>query len=119
MRLGYITPFSTREGRQTAVELARVAEAFGLDGVWVPEAFGSDAFTLLGAIAAHTSRLRLATGIVNTFSRSPALLAQTFATLDELSNGRVAIGLGVSGPQVIERWHGVKFERPLRRMREV
>jgi F420-dependent oxidoreductase-like protein len=119
MRLGYITPFSTREGRRTAVELARVAEASGLDGVWVPEAFGSDAFTLLGAIAAHTSRLRLATGIVNTFSRSPALLAQTFATLDELSNGRVTIGLGVSGPQVIERWHGVKFERPLRRMREV
>jgi coenzyme F420-dependent oxidoreductase len=119
MRLGYITPFSTRETRRAAVDLARVAEAAGFEGVWVPEAFGSDAFTLLGAIASHTSTLGLATGIVNTFSRSPALLAQSFATLDEMSHGRVRIGLGVSGPRVVEGWHGGRFERPLRRMREV
>jgi F420-dependent oxidoreductase-like protein len=119
VRLGYITPFSTREARRAAVDIARVAEAAGLDGVWVPEAFGSDAFTLLGAIASHTSTLRLATGIVNVFSRSPAVLAQSFATLDEMSNGRVRIGLGVSGPRVVEGWHGVRFARPLARLREV
>jgi alkanesulfonate monooxygenase SsuD/methylene tetrahydromethanopterin reductase-like flavin-dependent oxidoreductase (luciferase family) len=119
MRLGYITPFSTSETRRAAVGLARMAEAAGFEGVWVPEAFGSDAFTLLGAIASHTSTIRLSTGIVNIFSRSPALLAQSFATLDDMSNGRVRIGLGVSRPRVVERWHGAKFDRPLRRMREV
>jgi F420-dependent oxidoreductase-like protein len=119
MRLSYVTPFSQREHRQAAIEYARVAEAAGFHSVWVPEAWSSDAFTLLGAIASHTSRLKLATGIINIFSRSPALIAQTFATLDEMSNGRAVIGLGTSGQQVIERWHGIKFERPLKRMREV
>lgn len=118
MRLSYVTPFSQREHRLATVEIARTAETLGYDSVWVPEAWSSDAFTLLGAIASHTQRIRLATGIVNVFSRSPGLMAQTFATLDELSNGRAIIGLGTSGQQVIERWHGVKFERPLKRMRE-
>ena len=101
------------------LEYARIAEEGGYEAVWVPEAWSSDAFTLLGAIASHTTRLQLATGIVNIYSRTPSLLAQTFATLDELSNGRAIIGLGTSGQQVVERWHGVSFERPLRRMREV
>src|ERR1051325_7552046 len=98
MRLSYVTPFSRSEHRRNAIEYARLAESAGYDGVWVPEAFGSDAFTLLGLIAGHTQRLKLATGIVNVFSRSPALLAQTFATLDEISEGRAIIGLGTSGP---------------------
>lgn len=119
MRLSYVTPFSQREQRLATVDYARLAEASGFESVWVPEAWSSDAFTLLGAIAVSTQRLRLATGIVNIFSRSPALLAQSFATLDELSGGRAIVGLGTSGQQVIERWHGLKFERPLRRMREV
>ena len=119
MRLSYVTPFSHPEHRRKVVDYAKLAEASGFESVWVPEAWSSDAFTLLGAVASHTSRLRIAPGIVNIFSRSPALLAQTFATLDELSNGRVWIGLGTSGPQVVEHWHGLKFERPLGRMREV
>lgn len=119
MRLGYVTPFSLPEHRRATLDYARLAEEGGYEAVWVPEAWSSDAFTLLGAIASHTSRLKLATGIVNIFSRSPSLLAQTFATLDEMSNGRAIIGLGTSGLQVVERWHGIKFDRPLRRMREV
>ncbi len=119
MRLSYVTPFSQREQRLATVDYAKLAEAAGFESVWVPEAWSSDAFTLLGAIAVSTQRLRLATGIVNIFSRTPALLAQTFATLDELSGGRAIVGLGTSGLQVIERWHGLKFERPLKRMREV
>jgi F420-dependent oxidoreductase-like protein len=118
MRLSYVSSFSRPEHRRHAVEYARAAEAAGYEGVWVPEAFSSDAFTLLGLIAGHTSRLKLATGIVNVFSRTPALLAQSFATLDEMSEGRAVIGLGTSGPIVIENWHGMKFEKPLKRTRE-
>lgn len=119
MRLSYVSPFSQSGHRRNAVDYARLAEAAGFDGVWVPEAFGSDAFTLLGLIAGHTSRLRLATGIINVYSRTPTLIAQSFATLDEISGGRALIGLGTSGPIVIENWHGMRFERPLARTREV
>jgi F420-dependent oxidoreductase-like protein len=118
MRLSYVTPFSRPVHRRHAPDYARLAEAAGFDSVWVPEAFGSDAFTLLGLLAAVTSRLKLATGIVNVFSRSPTLLAQSFATLDEISDGRAIIGLGTSGPVVVEQWHGMKFEKPLTRTRE-
>lgn len=119
MRLSYATPFSVPEHRRAAPDYAKLAEAAGYESVWVPEAFSSDAFTLLGAIASHTSRLRLATGIVNIFSRTPALIAQTFATLDEISNGRAIIGLGTSGPLVVQNYHGMSFTKPLTRTREV
>lgn len=118
MRLSYVSPFSRSEHRRHAPDYARLAEAVGYDSVWIPEAFGSDAITLLGLLAGATSRLRLASGIVNVYSRTPALLAQTFATLDEISNGRAIIGLGTSGPIVVENWHGLKFEKPLARTRE-
>jgi len=118
MRLSYVSSFSRAEHRRNAVEYARLAEAAGYDGVWVPEAFSSDAITLLGLIAGHTTRLKLATGIVNVFSRTPGLLAQTFATLDEISDGRAVIGLGTSGPIVIQDWHGLTFDKPLTRTRE-
>lgn len=84
----------------------------------MPEAYGTDAISILGALAARTSRIGLGTGIVNVFSRTPALLAQTAATLDQLSNGRFSLGLGTSGHQVVAGWHGVAYEHPLRRMRE-
>ncbi|MDP6564095.1 MAG: LLM class flavin-dependent oxidoreductase [Alphaproteobacteria bacterium] len=119
MRLTYVSPFSQASHRRQTVAYAQLAENLGYDGVWLPEAFGSDAFTLLGLIAGRTSRLKLATGIVNVYSRSPTLLAQSFATLDEISDGRAIIGLGASGPIVIENWHGLRFEKPLRRTREV
>jgi F420-dependent oxidoreductase-like protein len=118
MRLSYVSSFSRPEHRRNAIDYAALAEAAGYEGVWVPEAFSSDAFTLLGLIAGHTRRLKLATGIVNVFSRTPALLAQSFATLDETSDGRAVIGLGTSGPIVIQDWHGLRFEKPLTRTRE-
>jgi alkanesulfonate monooxygenase SsuD/methylene tetrahydromethanopterin reductase-like flavin-dependent oxidoreductase (luciferase family) len=118
MLLSYVASFSQAAHRRNAVDNARLAEAAGYHSVWVPEAFGSDAMTLLGLIAGHTSRLGLASGIVNVFSRTPALLAQSFATLDEMSEGRAIIGLGVSGPMVVEQWHGLPFDKPLTRMRE-
>ncbi len=76
------------------------------------------AISILGALAVRTQRIKLGTGIVNVFSRTPTLLAQTAATLDTLSNGRFILGLGTSGHQVITGWHGVPFTRPVQRMRE-
>jgi F420-dependent oxidoreductase-like protein len=103
---------------KAVIERAKVADAAGIHSVWVAEAWGRDAFTLLTLLAEHTSKIQLATSIVNIYSRTPAALAQHFGTLDELSNGRMIIGLGTSGPQVIEHFHGVKFNPPLTRMRE-
>jgi F420-dependent oxidoreductase-like protein len=104
--------------REQAFEAVREAEQAGVESVWVPEAWGRDAFSLLTQIADRTERIQLATGIVNIYSRTPAALAQHFATLDELSHGRVIIGLGNSGPNVIEHFHGVPFQPAFRRMRE-
>jgi len=100
------------------IERARAADEAGVHSIWVAEAWGRDAFTTLTLLAEHTKRVRLASGIVNTYSRTPGALAQHFATLDELSGGRMIIGLGTSGPQVIEHFHGVAFDPPLTRMRE-
>ncbi|HZO80063.1 MAG TPA: LLM class flavin-dependent oxidoreductase [Candidatus Binataceae bacterium] len=100
------------------IERARAADQAGMHSIWVAEAWGRDAFTTLTLLAEHTSRVKLATAIVNTYSRTPGALAQHFATLDELSGGRMIIGLGTSGPQVIEHFHGVPFNPPLSRMRE-
>lgn len=118
MRLSYVSPFSRSDHRRNLLDYAGLAEDAGYEAVWIPEAFGSDAFTLLGVLAGGTRRLRLGTGIVNVFSRTPALLAQSFATLDEQSDGRAIIGLGTSGPVVVERWHGLPFGRPATRTRE-
>ncbi|MGI9145743.1 MAG: LLM class F420-dependent oxidoreductase [Chloroflexota bacterium] len=93
-------------------------EEVGLDVVWVAEAYGNDAATRLGFLAARTHRVELASGIFPIYSRTPALLAQTAAGLDEISNGRAILGLGASGPQVIEGWHGVAYDRPVQRTRE-
>lgn len=119
IRLAFALPHGERAHRRALADYGRLAEEGGYESFWVPEAWGSDAISLLGALAATTTRIRLATGIINIFSRSPGLIAQTFATLDELTGGRMIIGLGASGPQVIERWHGGRFEWPIRRMREV
>jgi F420-dependent oxidoreductase-like protein len=97
---------------------ARELEAAGVDMIWVAEAYGFDAVSLCGYLAAVTDRVELATGILPVFSRTPALLAQTAAGLDALSDGRFVLGLGASGPQVIEGWHGVAYDRPLARLRE-
>jgi F420-dependent oxidoreductase-like protein len=98
--------------------LARQAEALGYDSVWVAEAYGSDAVTLLAWIAAKTERIRLGSAVLQIPARTPALAAMTAATLDHLSGGRLILGLGVSGPQVVEGWHGVAYGKPLGRTRE-
>lgn len=97
---------------------ARAAEGSGYEAIFVPEAWGRDAFVTLGALARMTERIGLGTGIVNVYSRTPALLAMAAVTLDELSGGRAILGLGTSGQRVVEGWHGVPMARPLRRLRE-
>ena len=94
-------------------------EAAGVDMVLIPEIYGFDQMSVLGYIAAKTERIELMTGIVNVFSRSPALIAQSAATIDALSNGRFTLGIGTSGAQVIEGWHGTPFKRPLGLTRDV
>jgi F420-dependent oxidoreductase-like protein len=103
---------------QELIELVRAADACGYDSFWVPEAWERDAFTLLTELALKTERIHLGTGIVNIFSRSPALLAMSAATIDELSGGRFRLGLGTSGARVVEDFHGLKFDKPLTRLRE-
>ena len=100
------------------LELAREAERAGADSVWVPEFWAYDAFTPLAAIAARTTRVRLATGIAQLGARTPAMLAMSAMSLQHISGGRFILGIGTSGPQVMEGWHGVGFSRPVRRTRE-
>jgi F420-dependent oxidoreductase-like protein len=94
------------------------AERLGVDFVWSHESWGLDAATPLAFMAARTSRIRLGSGIMQAGTRTPALIAMTAMSLASMSSGRFALGLGVSGPQVIEGWHGIRFDRPLTRMRE-
>ena len=107
------------DGFPRAVEHVQRLEGVGVDVVWVAEAYGYDAATRLGYLAARTRRVELGSGIFPIYSRTPALLAQTIAGLDELSDGRAILGLGASGPQVIEGWHGVAYDRPVQRTREI
>jgi F420-dependent oxidoreductase-like protein len=102
----------------TVVELADYERA-GVDIVFVPEAYSFDAVSQLGYIAAKTERMQIASGIFPLYSRTPALLAMTAAGLDYVSGGRFMLGLGASGPQVIEGWHGVPYDAPIGRAREI
>src|SRR5439155_17952906 len=104
--------------RGELVRRVQVADDLGVEAAWVAEAWGRDAFSMLTQLALSTSKIQLGTAIVNVFSRTPAVLAMTFGTLDELSGGRAIIGLGSSGRNVIEHWHGVAFEKPATRLRE-
>ena len=94
------------------------AEQLGYDSLWSAEAYGSDAVTPLAYLAAQTSRIKLGTGILQIPARTPAMCAMTMSTLDALSGGRVIVGLGMSGPQVIEGWHGMPYSMPAARIRE-
>jgi alkanesulfonate monooxygenase SsuD/methylene tetrahydromethanopterin reductase-like flavin-dependent oxidoreductase (luciferase family) len=100
------------------IERAKIADAAGIHSIWVAETWGHDALTMLTTFAEQTSKIQLATAIVNIYSRTPAALAQHFGTLDKISNGRMIIGLGTSSPQVVEHFHGVKFNPPLTRLKE-
>jgi F420-dependent oxidoreductase-like protein len=101
-----------------AIDFVREAERLGADSVWVPEFWAGDALTPLGFLAARTFRIRLATGIAQLGARTPAMLAMSALSLQSLSGGRFVLGVGTSGPQVMEGWHGVRFDRPVRRTRE-
>jgi F420-dependent oxidoreductase-like protein len=103
---------------QDQIELVREAETSGFDSVWTAEAYGSDAATPLAWFAAQTERVRLGAAILQIPGRSPAMTAMTAVTLDHLSGGRFSLGLGTSGPQVAEGWHGQRFGHQLARTRE-
>jgi F420-dependent oxidoreductase-like protein len=100
------------------VAIAQEAERVGFDSVWVAESWGNDAFTYLTWLAAHTERVRLGTGVVQLAARTPAATAMAAMTIDHLSGGRMMLGLGVSGPQVVEGWYGRPSDKPLARTRE-
>ncbi len=97
---------------------ARLADEIGVDMVCVIEGYGHDAFSGMALLAQATSHVRIASAIVNVYSRTPATLAQSFGTIDQLSGGRVVVGLGASAPGAIEHFHGLTFERPFARIRE-
>ncbi|MBM4384979.1 MAG: LLM class F420-dependent oxidoreductase [Deltaproteobacteria bacterium] len=117
MRLGLNLGYS---GAEASIDMEKVkrAEALGFDSLWSAEAYGSDAITPLAYVAALTSKIKLGTAIMQMPGRTPAMTAMTAMTLDALSGGRFILGLGPSGPQVVEGWHGVPYGKPLTRTRE-
>src|SRR5438105_15040870 len=113
MQINYAGGFKEAAAQVSALEKA------GMDVVWVAEAYSFDTPGRLGYLAATTERIRLGSGIVNIYSRTPAALAQTAAGIDYLSEGRFIFGIGASGPQVIEGFHGVPYDKPIGRTREI
>src|SRR5438477_2083198 len=118
MKLGLMLGYWTASPPPRLVEMAKIAEDAGYDSVWTAEAYGSDVVAPLCWIGANTSRVKLGTGLMQISARTPACAAMTAATIDHLSNGRLILGLGVSGPQVVEGWYGRPFGKPLARTRE-
>ena len=118
LKLGYSTGYWSAGPPDGALEAVREAERLGFDSVWTAEAYGSDALTPLAWWGAHTERIRLGTGIAQLSARTPAATAMAAITLDHLSGGRFILGLGASGPQVVEGWYGQPSQRPLARTRE-
>ncbi|MEO6627137.1 MAG: LLM class flavin-dependent oxidoreductase, partial [Aquihabitans sp.] len=106
-------------GFKEAADTVATLEKAGLDLVWVAEAYGFDGASLMGYLAAKTETVQIASGILPIYTRTPTLLAMTAAGVDALSDGRCQLGLGASGPQVIEGWHGVKYDAPIGRTREI
>jgi F420-dependent oxidoreductase-like protein len=119
MRLGLMVGYwGLGMGASDQLAVVREAERLGFDSAWAAEAYGSDAATVLAWLAGQTSAIRLGAGIFQMPGRSPAMTAMTAATIDELSSGRMILGIGSSGPQVSEGWHGQRFAQQLQRTRE-
>jgi len=118
LKLGIQLGYWGAQPPDNIIEIAQMAESLDFDSVWTAEAWGSDAFTPLAWIGAHTQKLRLGTAVVQLSARTPTATAMAALTLDHLSHGRVILGLGVSGPQVVEGWYGQPFSKPLARTRE-
>jgi F420-dependent oxidoreductase-like protein len=117
MRLSTTLDYS--KGPRELAARAKALEAAGVDIAWAAEAYSFDAVSLMGYLAAITERMQIGAGILPIYSRTPTLIAMTAAGVDALSEGRCILGLGASGPQVIEGWHGVPYDRPLQRTREI
>ncbi len=118
-RIGFVADFPNFPGQwDQIVEKVKIADELGFDSIWLGESWGYELFTSLADLVRVTKRIKLGAGIANVYSRTPALLASTVATLDERSGGRIILGLGPSGANVIEHWHGVPFEKPVTRTRE-
>lgn len=111
-------PVAAQASLESLVQLGEAVEEYGYHRAWLPETWGRDAVTVLATLAARTDTVGIGTSIVNAYSRTPATIAQTAATLQEASDGRFRLGIGPSGPEVIVGWHGLDFDRPLRRTRE-
>jgi F420-dependent oxidoreductase-like protein len=119
MKLGLGLDIWAGAGLQVPVDQVREAERLGFDSVWTAEAYGADAITPLAFLAAHTTRIRLGTAIVQISARTPTATAMAMATIDARAGGdRVICGLGLSGPQVVEGWYGQPWARPVGRMRD-
>src|SRR5579884_1214050 len=118
LRLGLNVGYWSKGPPPGALESVREAERLGFDSVWTAEAYGSDALTPLAWWGAATERIGLGTAIAQISARAPAATAMAAMTLDHLSGGRFVLGVGVSGPQVVEGWYGMPFEEPLARTRE-
>ena len=111
-------PLGNGFSRQETLDFVLRAEELGYESIWFGESWGYDAFTTLAWVASHAKKIRLGTHISTIFSRTPAMTAQSAFSLNEISGGRLTLGIGTSGPLVVEHWHGVKWESPLVRTRE-
>ena len=117
MKLGFLLGYSGKHIHMP-IELIRQAESMGYDSVWTAEAYGNDAVTSAAYVLAQTSKIRVGTAIMQMPARTPAMCAMTAMSLDQLSGGRFIVGLGASGPQVVEGWHGVPYGKPVTRTKE-
>lgn len=118
MKLGVVGGVPPGGDWSRAVRIARLADELGYDSIWLGETWGYELFTSMADLVHHTDRIKIGAGIANVFTRSAALIAMSAATLDERSGGRILLGLGSSGHIVVERLHGIPFEKPLTRIRE-
>lgn len=117
MRIG--VTYSSATDFSSIIDDVVAFENAGIDAVWLGESYGYDVISALGALAQATSRIQVGSGIIPLYSRTPALIAQTAAGLDAISGGRAALGLGASGPAVVEGWHGIPYDAPVARTREI
>jgi F420-dependent oxidoreductase-like protein len=117
MKLGFLLGYSGKQ-IHIPIELIKQAESMGYDSVWTAEAYGNDAVTSAAWVLAQTTKIRVGTAIMQMPARTPAMCAMTAMSLDQLSGGRFIVGLGASGPQVVEGWHGVPYGKPVTRTKE-
>ncbi len=113
-----VLPYWSDITKSEMIEFGKLAEDLCYHSIWMPEMWGRDVISIIALLIANTEQIKFGTGIISVYSRTPALIAQTVATLDEVSGGRMMLGLGTSGRAVIEDWHGLEFDKPLKRTRE-